>query len=94
MDAPTRIRTLAADKLDFAPGILKLQEAPPSPLPRVVLWVLLALVAAAFVWAAIGRLDIIAVAQGQDRAAELPADRAAGGVGDRQGTPRAARATW
>ena len=65
MDAPTRIRTLAADQLDFAPGILKLQDAPPSPFPRVVLWVLLALVAAALVWAAIGRLDIIAVAQGR-----------------------------
>ena len=47
MDATTRIRTLAADKLDFAPGILKLQEAPPSPFPRVVLRVLLALLTAA-----------------------------------------------
>ena len=65
MDATTRIRTLAADKLDFAPGILKLQEAPPSPFPRVVLWVLLALLAAALAWSAIGRLDIIAVAQGR-----------------------------
>ena len=65
MDATTRIRTLAADKLDFAPGILKLQDAPPSPFPRVVLRVLLALVAAALVWSAIGRLDIIAVAQGR-----------------------------
>jgi HlyD family secretion protein len=65
VDATTRIRTLAADKLDFAPGILKLQEAPPSPFPRVVLRVLLALLAAALVWSAIGRLDIIAVAPGR-----------------------------
>jgi HlyD family secretion protein len=65
MDATTRIRTLAADKLDFAPGILKLQEAPPSPFPRVVLWVLLALLLAALAWSAVGRLDIIAVAQGR-----------------------------
>lgn len=65
MDATTRIRTLQADKLDFAPGILKLQEAPPSPFPRLVLWVLLALGVAALLWSAIGRLDIIAVAQGR-----------------------------
>ncbi len=65
MDATTRLRTLAADKLDFAPGILKLQEAPPSPFPRAVLWVLLALGLAALVWSAVGRLDIIAVAQGR-----------------------------
>ncbi|MCX7893106.1 MAG: HlyD family type I secretion periplasmic adaptor subunit [Burkholderiales bacterium] len=65
MDAAARIRGLRADKLDFAPGILRLQEAPPSPLPRLVLWVLVAIVAAALVWAALGRLDIIAVAQGR-----------------------------
>jgi HlyD family secretion protein len=65
MDALARIRGLKADPLDFAPGILKLQAAPPSPLPRLVLWVLLGLVAVAFAWSAIGRLDIIAVAPGR-----------------------------
>lgn len=65
MEAATRIRTLQADRLDFAPGILKLQEAPPSPLPRLVLWCLLALIAIVLVWSAFGRLDIIAVAQGR-----------------------------
>jgi len=65
MDPATRIRTLQAGNLDFAPGILKLQDAPPSPLPRLVLWCLLALVAITVVWSAFGRLDIIAVAQGR-----------------------------
>jgi HlyD family secretion protein len=65
MDAATRIRTLQADRLDFAPGILRLQDAPPSPLPRLVLWCLLALLAIALVWSAFGRLDIIAVAHGR-----------------------------
>jgi HlyD family secretion protein len=65
MDPATRIRTLQAGHLDFAPGILKLQDAPPSPLPRLILWCLLALVAITIVWSAFGRLDIIAVAQGR-----------------------------
>jgi HlyD family secretion protein len=65
MNAIERIRGLRADRLDFAPGILKLQDAPPSPLPRLVLWILLALVAITVIWAAVGRLDIIAVAQGR-----------------------------
>lgn len=65
MNAVERVRGLQADRLDFAPGILKLQDAPPSPLPRLVLWILLALFAIAIVWAAVGRLDIIAVAQGR-----------------------------
>jgi HlyD family secretion protein len=65
MNTLTRVRTLSADPLDFAPGILKLQQAPPSPLPRYVLWTLLALVAVALAWSTIGRLDIIAVAPGR-----------------------------
>lgn len=65
MQAAARVRTLRADPLDFAPGILRLQDAPPSPLPRFVLRLLLGLLAAAFLWAAVGRLDIIAVAPGK-----------------------------
>ncbi len=65
MEAFTRVRTLRADPLDFAPGILRLEQAPPSPLPRYVLWTLLALVAVALAWSAFGRLDIIAVAPGR-----------------------------
>ena len=60
MDATTRVRTLRADPLDFAPGILRLEKAPPSPLPRLVLWTLLAMVTAALAWSILGRLDIIA----------------------------------
>jgi HlyD family secretion protein len=59
------MRRMQADQLDFAPGILRLQDAPPSPLPRIVLWCLLALVAITVVWSAFGRLDIIAVAPGR-----------------------------
>lgn len=65
MSMLARVKGLRADPLDFAPGILRLQESPPSPLPRLFLYLLLALVAAAVVWAAFGRLDIIAIAPGR-----------------------------
>jgi HlyD family secretion protein len=56
---------LGADALDFSPAILRLQREPPSPLPRVVLYALGALLGSVAVWSVIGRLDIIAVAPGR-----------------------------
>ena len=54
-----------ADALDFAPTILKSQLEPPSPLPRFVLYTLLVLFGIMLAWALVGRLDIVAVAQGK-----------------------------
>ncbi len=51
--------------LDFAPEILALQERPPSPMPRAVLNTLLILIGVLLVWALIGRVDIVASAQGK-----------------------------
>lgn len=50
---------------DFSPEALQISERPPAPLPRYVLRALLALLAAFTAWACIGRLDVIAVAQGK-----------------------------
>ena len=50
---------------EFQPSILQLQEQAPSPLPRLVLWIVLALAAALALWAAFGRVDVIAVAEGR-----------------------------
>ena len=50
---------------EFAPAIIRLQREAPSPLPRLVLQALLALLAFLLLWAAIGRVDIIAVAPGK-----------------------------
>lgn len=50
---------------EFLPSILQLQEQAPSPLPRAVLWIVLALAAALALWAALGRVDVIAVAEGR-----------------------------
>lgn len=50
---------------DFTPGIIGVQEQSPSPLPRTVLYSLLALFAMIVIWACLGRLDMVAVAQGK-----------------------------
>lgn len=52
-------------RADFLPEILALQEEPPSPLPRFVLWTVLALIGALSVWACVGKLDVVAVAEGR-----------------------------
>jgi HlyD family secretion protein len=51
--------------LDFSPPLLRLQESAPSPLGRKVLWALLLLLCVVLAWAVVGRLDIVAVAEGK-----------------------------
>src|SRR5262245_38366194 len=53
------------DPRDFQPVITRLQEAAPNPLGRKVLWMTLAFLAALLLWASVGRLDIVAVADGK-----------------------------
>jgi HlyD family secretion protein len=53
------------DPLDFAPALVRLQESAPNPLGRKVLWTLVALLAGLILWAILGRLDIVAVAEGK-----------------------------
>ena len=53
------------DALEFSPAILRLQRDPPSPLPRLVLYLLGTLLLIMLVWSVVGRLDIIAVASGR-----------------------------
>lgn len=60
-----RAGALSADALAFAPGLLAIQERPPAPLPRAVLYAIVVLVALLLVWAFFGRLDVIASAEGR-----------------------------
>src|SRR5437867_3926588 len=50
---------------EFLPAIAALEGEAPSPLPRAVLWLVLALFAACAAWVALGRLDVVAVAEGR-----------------------------
>ncbi len=56
---------LSREALEFAPGLLAIQESPPEKLPRGVMYTVAALVAILLVWATFGRLDIIASAAGR-----------------------------
>lgn len=54
-----------ADYQDFHAPLIRLQQTAPHPQRRRVLWSLLALLTFLLVWALIGRLDIVAVADGK-----------------------------
>jgi len=56
---------LGPEALDFAPDLLAIQERPPERLPRVILASVVGLVVILLLWAAVARLDIIAVAEGR-----------------------------
>lgn len=61
----TQPLNMDADPLDFSPPLIRLQGAPPNPLGRKVLWTLFNLLLALLIWALVGRLDIVAVAEGK-----------------------------
>ena len=56
---------LAPDAVDFAPGLLAIQESPPARLPRVVFYVVGLLFTILLVWAILGQVDIVASAEGK-----------------------------
>ena len=60
-----RIPVGDADPRDFLPALQRVQRQPPSPLGRKVLWTGLALVGCTLAWAWLGKLDIVAVAEGK-----------------------------
>lgn len=57
--------TLSPEALDFAPGLLSIQESPPARLPRAVMYTVAVLFVILLFWAIFGRLDIIASAEGR-----------------------------
>lgn len=56
---------LSPQALDFAPGLLSIQESPPARLPRVVMYLVAALFLIMVCWSIFGKLDIIASAEGR-----------------------------
>ncbi len=54
-----------ADPDDFQPALLQVQNRPPAPLGRGVLYVLMGLLAAMIAWAGLAELDIVATAEGK-----------------------------
>lgn len=60
-----RKRYISVNPQDFSPGLLRIQSSPPSPFARAMLYLLLLLVVLLFIWAALGKLDIVATAEGK-----------------------------
>lgn len=56
---------LSREALDFAPGLLAIQESPPAKLPRTVLYSVVVLFIILLAWALFGKLDIVASAEGR-----------------------------
>ena len=52
-------------EIEFLPAVLEIQEAPPSPIGRAIARTLMILFGLAMLWALIGKIDIVAVAQGK-----------------------------
>lgn len=50
---------------EFLPAALELQDTPPSPLPRALVWLLVAAFAIALAWSILGRIDTVASASGK-----------------------------
>lgn len=59
------VQHATTDHHAFHPPLIRLQYSAPHPQGRRALWVLLALLAFLLVWALVGRLDIVAVADGK-----------------------------
>jgi hemolysin D len=51
--------------IEFLPAVLEIQQIPPSPIGRALLWTILAAFTAAGLWATLGWIDIVATAQGK-----------------------------
>lgn len=50
---------------EFLPAVLEIQQSPPSPIGRALLWTILAAFAAGGIWTTFGKIDIVATAQGK-----------------------------
>jgi hemolysin D len=50
---------------EFLPAAIEIMEHPASPVGRALIWALCALFAIAVVWSIVGRVDVVAVAQGK-----------------------------
>lgn len=50
---------------EFLPAVLEIQQAPPSPIGRAILWTILAVFTTGVFWATFGWIDIVATARGK-----------------------------
>lgn len=56
---------MTTNELEFLPAALEIQDTPPLPAGRYILWAIMLLFSFAVVWATLGQVDIVGVAQGK-----------------------------
>jgi len=56
---------MALHEVDFLPAALEIMERPPSPAGRSIAWSVIAFFTIAVIWALVGKVDIVATAQGK-----------------------------
>ena len=50
---------------EFLPSALEIEKTPPSPLGRVLIWMIFIIISLTFIWSYLGRVDQVAVAGGK-----------------------------
>lgn len=61
---PFYVRSIG-EAAEFLPAVQEIQQTPPSPVGRAILWTIMTLITASIVWASVGVIDIVATAQGK-----------------------------
>ncbi|MEE4252128.1 MAG: biotin/lipoyl-binding protein, partial [Alcanivoracaceae bacterium] len=56
---------MRSTQLDFLPGALEVQDRPPSPTGRCIMWSLLTLFCIGISWAFLGEIDVVVSAPGR-----------------------------
>ncbi|AEI44208.1 HlyD family type I secretion periplasmic adaptor subunit [Paenibacillus mucilaginosus] len=59
------LRTRNVEAYDFLPAALELEQTPPAPLGRWIIWIIFTLVLSLIAWACIGTIDEVAVSRGK-----------------------------
>ncbi|MBY0565634.1 MAG: HlyD family type I secretion periplasmic adaptor subunit [Hyphomonadaceae bacterium] len=79
---PERENNEASIDPSFLPAALEVLERPPSPVGRLVIWVIMAAAVFALVWVSLAQIDIVAVAEGRiiPRARLQSVEAAEGGI--------------
>lgn len=67
----TPAKQRSREELAFLPAVLEVEESPPSPHGRALIYIIVSLFTVAIVWAIFGKIDIIAIAKGKI----IPSDR-------------------
>ena len=57
--------TAKGRELEFLPAVLELQDSPPSPVGRAIGAIIILVFVAGAAWASLGKIDVVAVAQGK-----------------------------